>query len=173
MLAEAIDDWYVTVLRQISGYYARLHPGSSNLEPVLASLARLGPRLTASSVPNDAVLAEADLGRVVDGAWTILDNHALHLGREERALLEQALHGFEMDAATGTTLLNGNLDPRNILLSPAGVHLLDWGRAATEQPGSTRCRSGCTSSTTATTPARPKPCSPTPSPAGVRRPTRW
>ncbi|MGW3352638.1 hypothetical protein ACWDA3_55905 [Nonomuraea rubra] len=130
LLADTIDDWYVTLLRQISGHYARLHPGSADLGPVTAMLAGLGPRLTVGSIPNDAVLVEGDLGRVVDDAWTILDSHTPHLAREERGLLEQALNGFEMDAAAGTTLLNGNLDPRNILLSQAGIHLLDWGRAA-------------------------------------------
>uniref|UniRef100_UPI003F49A2B2 hypothetical protein n=1 Tax=Nonomuraea sp. CA-252377 TaxID=3240003 RepID=UPI003F49A2B2 len=130
VLAGTIDDWYVTVLRHVSGSNARLHPDSAHLEPVLAALAGLAPRLTTGSVPDDAVLAEADLSRVVDDAWSILDSHTPHLAREERGLLERALHGFEMDAAAGTTLLNGNLDPRNILLTPGGVHLLDWGRAA-------------------------------------------
>lgn len=120
--------WVVLVFDDIAGHPPELSPGASDVRHVVAALSDLAAALT--PCPCEAVpRAEVELAEVVHG-WRALagqtpaDLDGLPLRHlDELARLETAW----LDAASGDTLVHGDVNRSNLLLdSGSRVWLLDW-----------------------------------------------
>ncbi|WP_395108328.1 phosphotransferase family protein [Actinomadura sp. SCN-SB] len=124
--AEEIAGWVVLVFSDAGGRHADLAPGAADLSRVVDMIAGLKAVLTPCPVPVPA--APAELADLVHG-WAELAHtppadlapwargHLDHLAKAETAWL---------DAAGGDTLLHGDINPSNMLVTSGQVLLVDW-----------------------------------------------
>lgn len=123
-----IAGWVVLVFDDIEGRHPQLSPGSPDIGPVLATIARLAEVLTPCPVP-DVPPATVELAELVHGWGELatappadLDDWTRRHVRDLAALETQWL-----PAAAGKTLLHGDINQSNLLIDDVGrVVLIDW-----------------------------------------------
>lgn len=124
-----LDDWVVLMLEGIDGRHPRLPWRDDDLQQVLDGVERLSERLTPA--PVTAPTIGERLGAEFRGWRTLRDDPAAvaHLGLpwapdnlEQLAAVEERW----AEAAAGETLLHADLRADQILLTPAGLRVVDW-----------------------------------------------
>jgi hypothetical protein len=123
-----IAGWIVLVFDDIDGRHADLSPGSPDVGPAVAMTAGLAPVLTPCPVTS-APDASAELPGLVHG-WRELDADrppGLDAWTLRNLTRLAALETTWLTAADGDTLLHGDINPSNLLVSPEKkIWLIDW-----------------------------------------------
>lgn len=123
-----IADWVVLAFDDIDGCHPQLSPGSPDIGPVVATIARLAEVLTPCPVP-DAPPATVELAELVHGWGELATTPLADLDDWTRRHLDDlaALETHWLSAAEGKTLLHGDINQSNLLIDSAGaVVLIDW-----------------------------------------------
>ena len=125
---DQIAGWVVLVFDDIDGRHPGLSPGSPDIGHVVAMTAALGPVLTPCPVAS-APTASAELAGLVHG-WTELAAAPPHdldpWTRRHLARLASLETGW-LAAADGDTLLHGDINASNLLITTDGkTWLVDW-----------------------------------------------
>ncbi|KAB8192536.1 hypothetical protein FH608_023810 [Nonomuraea phyllanthi] len=126
----AVDGWLVLAYELINDNadHAFLSPDPESLDVplVLDAVQRLGKVLTPGT--DERARPVFDL---VTSMWAMA-NHMLNKAPtvlRGRDLFEDALHGFDLEALQGDTLLHGNLSPRHLRIKDGQVYAVDWSQA--------------------------------------------
>ncbi len=122
-----IAGWVVLAFDDIEGRHATLAPGSPDIDPVVATIARLAEVLTPCPVP-EVPPATVELAELVHG-WGELAALPTDLDSWTRRHLKGlvALETQWLPAAEGKTLLHGDINQSNLLINCAGAAVLvDW-----------------------------------------------
>ncbi len=123
-----IAGWVVLAFDDIDGRHAQLSPGSPDIGPVVATIARLAEVLTPCPV-SDVPPATVELAEIVHGWAELATAPPADLDDWTRSHLGD-LAGLEtqwLSAAEGKTLLHGDINQSNLLFDSAGeVVLIDW-----------------------------------------------
>lgn len=123
-----IGGWVVLAFDDIDGRHAQLCPGSSDIGPVVATIAGLTEVLTPCPVP-DVPPATVELADLVHGWGELATTPPADLDDWTRRHLGElaALETQWLSAAEGATLLHGDINQSNLLIDSAGaVVLIDW-----------------------------------------------
>ncbi len=123
-----IAGWVVLAFDDIDGRHPQLSPGSSDIGPVVATIARLAEVLTPCPV-HDAPPATVELAELVHGWGELATAPPADLDDWTRRHLDDlaALETQWLPAAQGKTLLHGDINQSNLLIDRAGtVALIDW-----------------------------------------------
>jgi aminoglycoside phosphotransferase (APT) family kinase protein len=119
--------WVVVVFGCLCARHADLSPGSPDVPRVVATVAGLADVLTPSPAV-DAPAAEKDLATLVHGWRQLAEIPPADLQDWESRHLD-ALAVLEtrwLTAAAGDTLIHGDVNASNLLVSEDSVYLIDW-----------------------------------------------
>jgi aminoglycoside phosphotransferase (APT) family kinase protein len=121
----------VLVLDDLDARHADLTPGSPDVPRVVSTIASLGDVLTPCPA-GDTPAAEVDLAEFVHGWHELAEAPPADLPEWERRHLEDLadLESGWLAAAAGDTLVHGDVNASNLLVSNAGVYLIDWAQPA-------------------------------------------
>lgn len=126
-----VGDWIVLVLDDLDARHADLSPGSPDVPRVVATVAALAGVLTPCPAA-DAPPAEADLAEFVHGWRELAATPPTDLGSWTARHLD-ALAELETDwlpEAAGNTLVHGDINASNLLVTDQQVFLIDWAQPA-------------------------------------------
>ncbi|MFI0350962.1 phosphotransferase family protein [Actinomadura sp. 9N407] len=119
--------WVVLAFDDASGRHANLAPGSPDIGRVVDMLIRLGPALTPCPLPH-APVASVELADFVHGWRELAAEPPADLDPWARRNMDRlAKHETTwLSAADGNTLLHGDINASNLLITNDKVLLIDW-----------------------------------------------
>lgn len=126
-----VGDWIVLVFDDLDARHADLSPDSPDVPRVVATVAALASMLTPCPA-FDAPAAEIDLAEFVHGWGELAAAPPADLDSWTARHLD-ALAELESDwlpAAAGDTLIHGDVNASNLLVTEEQVFLIDWAQPA-------------------------------------------
>ncbi|TDD88333.1 aminoglycoside phosphotransferase, partial [Actinomadura darangshiensis] len=126
---EEIAGWTVLAFDDVNGRHADLAPGSPDVDTVVETVARLAAALTPCPVP-DVPDAGAELADLVHGWRELAASPAPPADPWIRRNLPRLTDTETawLSAADGDTLLHGDINRTNLLITAGRAMLVDWGQ---------------------------------------------
>ncbi|MBB3724405.1 phosphotransferase [Nonomuraea dietziae] len=124
--SDLVEGWHVMGFEYLEhAREADLSPDSPDLHLLLATVADLGRALT--PCPAGARGVAENIAPLQAKGKHLMDKNAL---ADDHGLYVAALDGLDLAAVEGDTFLHYDLSPSNLLVTPAGVRVIDWSFAA-------------------------------------------
>ncbi|MDL4774267.1 phosphotransferase family protein [Actinomadura xylanilytica] len=130
-----IGGWIVLVFDDVAGRHADLPPGSSDVARVVAMVGGLASVLTPCPAPK-VPAAAAELSDMVHGWRELAASPPADLNGWARRNLDRLARTETawLTAADGDTLLHGDINRSNLLVTDDEVYLVDWAQPVRGAP---------------------------------------